>query len=151
MTGQCLNEDELIELFYAEPDSTVLKQHLAQCQTCQSAFARICSELIELDLQVPDGGHKAVKESLILIERQQNAQEGSEILTVDEVAQWLKVSNHNVHNMLHLLPHIIIDGNIRFDRNQLNKHFFGGNSGAEMKAPDQPRQRLISLPSLKAG
>lgn len=151
MTGKCLYEEELIELFYAESQSASMKEHLAECSLCQTAFARICSELIEIDLQVPDGGQLAVSEALALIDRRNGFVELSEILTLEEVAQWLKVSNHNIRNMLHMLPHTIIDGNIRFDRKQLTDYLFAGNPGAEKKAPDQSRQRLISLPGRKVG
>ncbi|MBU1105993.1 MAG: helix-turn-helix domain-containing protein [Candidatus Riflebacteria bacterium] len=145
MNGRCLNEEQLIELYYAENDSVDARTHLAGCQTCQNAFANICNELVEIDMQVPDGGHRAVSEALCMISRQQQAPANDTIMTIDEVAQWLKVSYHNVNNMLHLLPHFIIDGQIRFNRRLLENHLFKNRAEAEKKAPDQPSLRPIAL------
>lgn len=145
MSGRCLNEDQLIEVYYAECDCNEAKEHLASCQACQIAFGKICSELVEIDMQVPDGGQRAVKEALSLIARQQKATTEDMIMTVEEVAHWLKVSSHNINNMLHLLPHFIIDGQIRFNRRLLEQYLFKNRIEAEKKAPDQPHLRPIPI------
>lgn len=150
MTARCLNEEELMELYYADSPVESLKSHLSTCQDCQKAFHELCNDMINLELSVPDGGHKAVEEALRTIDMQQSKTAKDEILTLEEVSAWLKVSTHNVMNMLHLLPHFIIDGNIRFEREALKKYLHSQNSGAEMKAPDQPRHGIISLASRRA-
>jgi len=151
MTMLCLSEEQMLELYYDDSVPTQMKQHLASCSKCQKAFSQICNELMELDMSVPDGGHRAVSESLAIINRETAGGKRPEIMTIEEVADWLKVDYHNVCNMLHLLPHTIIDGNVRFDKALLIKHLFSGKTGAEMKAPDQPRQKIISLASRRAG
>lgn len=150
MTVRCLNEEELMSLYYADSSVECLKSHLATCQTCQENFHQLCLDLIDLELNVPDGGYKAVEEVLKTIEMQQNKLADDQILTLEEVSEWLKVSTHNVMNMLHLLPHFIIDGNIRFQREALKSYLQSQNSGAETKAPDQPRHGIISLASRRA-
>jgi hypothetical protein len=147
MKGRCLDQEQLIELYYTENDCAEAKAHLASCPDCQSAFARLCNELVELDIAVPDGGHRAVSDALSAISRQNQANEPDAIMTIEEVALWLKVSYHNVNNMLHLLPHFIIDGQIRFNRRLLERHLFKNQTEAERKAPGQPHLR--SLPSKK--
>lgn len=147
----CLTEEQLLEIYYDELPQSEMKQHLSQCALCQRAFSRICNELMDLDMTVPDGGHRAVSEALAIVNRGNSADSNSEIMTIEEVAAWLKVDYHNICNMLHLLPHTIIDGNVRFEKARLVKHLFGGKTGAEMKAPDQPRQKIISLVGRRAG
>ncbi len=147
----CLTEEQLLEIYYDELPQSGIKQHLSQCSICQRAFSRICTELMDLDMTVPDGGHRAVRESLEIISRENPAGMNSEIMTIEEAAVWLKVDYHNICNMLHLLPHTVIDGNVRFEKARLVKHLFGGKTGAEMKAPDQPRQKIISLVGRIAG
>ncbi len=146
MNSRCLNEEQLIELYYDEAGCDEVKAHLAGCSICQKAYSKLCSELIEIDIRVPDGGNRAVSEALKMIERQQNQQNSDEtIMTIEEVAQWLKVSYHNVNNMLHMLPHFIIDGQIRFNKAMLENHLFNNRAKTEKKAPDQSRLRPISL------
>lgn len=145
MNGRCLAEEQLIELYYAENDCADAKEHLAACQVCQAAFARLCNELVDIDMPVPDGGHRAVSEALSVVTRQSPPQSSDTIMTIEEVAQWLKVSYHNVNNMLHLLPHFIIDGQVRFNRRLLEDQLFKSRAEAEKKAPDQPRLRPIAL------
>ena len=145
MNGRCLNEEQLIELYYAETENADARKHLAGCQSCQKTFAQICSELVDIDMQVPDGGHRAVSEALSMVTRQPQTSTNETIMTIEEVAQWLKVSYHNVNNMLHLLPHFIIDGQVRFNRRLLENHLFNNRAEAEKKAPDQPRLRPIAL------
>ncbi|OGK05263.1 MAG: hypothetical protein A2W80_07040 [Candidatus Riflebacteria bacterium GWC2_50_8] len=145
MNGRCLAEEQLIELYYAETDCAEAKEHLAACQVCQAAFARLCNELVDIDMQVPDGGHRAVSEALSVVTRQPQTQTSDTIMTIEEVAHWLKVSYHNVNNMLHLLPHFIIDGQVRFNRRLLEDQLFKSRAEAEKKAPDQPRLRPIAL------
>ncbi len=147
MNGRCLNEEQLIELYYAESDCAEAKAHLASCPDCQNAFARLCNELVELDMAVPDGGHRAVSEALKAVSRQSRTAGQDTIMTIEEVSQWLRVSYHNVSNMLHLLPHFIIDGQIRFNRRLLEQHLFKNQTEAERKAPGQPHLR--SIPSKK--
>ena len=92
MNGRCLAEEQLIELYYAETDGADAKEHLAACPVCQAAFARLCNELVDIDMQVPDGGHRAVSEALSVVSRQQQTTTDDAIMTIEEVAQWLKVS-----------------------------------------------------------
>lgn len=150
MTMLCLSEEQILEIYYDDSVPNELRQHLASCSKCQKAFSQICNELMELDMPVPDGGHRAVSESLAILNRESATGQQSEILTIEDVAAWLKVDYHNVCNMMHLLPHTVIDGNVRFEKAQLVKHLFGGKTGAEMKAPDQPRQKIISLAGRRA-
>lgn len=151
MTMLCLSEEQMLEIYYDDSVPNELRQHLASCSKCQKAFSQICNELMELDMSVPDGGHRAVSESLEIINRETAGEKRPEIMTIEEVAAWLRVDYHNVCNMLHLLPHTIIDGNVRFEKALLMKHLFSGKKGAEMKAPDQPRQKIISLAGRRAG
>ncbi len=144
MNSRCLDEEQLISLYYDEADAeaAACREHIRECPACQQAFAALCSELAEIDLPVPDGGHRAVAEALKLIGRQQPGTSRDEIMTLEEVAEWLKVSAHALAGMLHQLPHFIVAGQIRFNRRLLENHLFNRRSEAENKAPDQPRQRL---------
>ena len=145
MNGRCLNEELLIELYYAETDCAEAKAHLAGCSDCQAAFARLCNELVELDMAVPDGGHRAVSEALKAVSRQSQTVGQDTIMTIEEVAEWLRVSYHNVSNMLHLLPHFIIDGQVRFNRRLLENHLFNNRAGADSKAPQQPLRKPVPI------
>ncbi len=146
MNSRCLDEEQLISLYYgevdADADAAACREHIRECPACQQAFAEVCSELAKIDLPVPDGGHRAVAEALKLIGRQQPAADRDEIMTLEEVADWLKVGSHALAGMLHQLPHFIVAGQIRFNRRLLENHLFNRRSEAENKAPDQPRQRL---------
>ena len=142
MSSKCLNEEQLISLYYEESGSPAEKEHIRGCEACQLAFAKLCQELAQLDMPVPDGGHRAVAEAIKLISRQEPSGASDEIMTIEEVAEWLKVSYHSVASMLHKLPHFVVDGNIRFNRRLLENHLFNSRSEAENKAPDQPRQRF---------
>lgn len=67
----CLNEEQMIELYYAESTCADFKEHLRDCKVCQDAFSILCSELVNIDLPVPDGGQRAVSEALNLLNRKQ--------------------------------------------------------------------------------
>ncbi len=150
MSSNCLNEEQLISLYYDESDSADEKEHIRGCEACQQAFAQLCQELVEIDLPVPDGGHLAVAEALRLISRLEPSGARDEIMTIEEVAEWLKVTYHSVAAMLHQLPHFVVDGNVRFNRRLLENHLFNSRSVAEVKAPDQPRQRFKVISGCRA-
>ncbi len=150
MKSSCLNEEQLIGLYYGEAESNEHKAHLASCEHCQQQFHKLCEDLIAIESEVPDAGYKAVNEALHLINQREKHDADTEILTPEEVADWFKVSRHNIMNMLHLMPHFVLDGQIRFERSALKAYIQSQYSGAESKAPDQPRQRIISLVSRKA-
>ncbi len=124
MSSHCLNEEQLIGLYYDEPDSADLKEHMGGCEACQQSFSELCHELAEIDLPVPDGGQRAVAEALKLISHREPLVSRDEIMTIEEVAEWLKVSYHSLSAMLHQLPHFIVAGNIRFNRRLLENHLF---------------------------
>lgn len=150
MTGPCLNEEQLLELYYRENDVTEAKAHLGKCAHCQQQFHLLCLDLVNLEFPAPDAGYNAVAEALKIIDSRAGQNPDDEILTPEEVADWFKVSRHNIMNMLHLLPHFIIDGQIRFARQALKEYLKGQSAGAASKAPDQPRHNIISLVSRKA-
>ncbi|MEW6709915.1 MAG: helix-turn-helix domain-containing protein [Candidatus Riflebacteria bacterium] len=150
MTAKCLNEEQLIDLYYGENASSEARLHLAECEVCQALFHQLCEDLVNIDSPMPDAGFKAVEEALKILDLREKRSEDDEILTPEEVADWFKVTRHNVMSMLHLLPHFIVDGQIRFERSALKTYLKGQYSGAASKAPDQPRQTIISLVSRKA-
>jgi hypothetical protein len=139
MSSDCLNEEQLISLYYEESDSVDEKQHMRGCEACQLAFARLCRELGEIDMPVPDGGYRAVAEAIKLINRQEPSAARDEIMTIEEVAEWLKVSYHSIVSTLHQLPHFVVDGNVRFNRRLLEDHLFNSRSASENSVSDQPR------------
>jgi hypothetical protein len=151
MTARCLTEEQLICLYYEEPESLDHKEHLAGCSLCQEKFHQLCNDLMEIEMEVPDGGFTAVNEAVKIVEKPVATDAGDEILTPDEVADWFKVSRQNIMNMVHLLPHFVIDGKIRFERSALKSFLQKQGRGAESKAPDQPQFKIISLVSRKAG
>ena len=151
MNYPCLTEEQLISLYYQEEDAAELRSHLRICENCQQHFHLLCQDLLDIDSSVPDGGKIAVEEALKVIEQSETESAEDEILTPEEVASWFKVSFHNIMNMLHLLPHFIIDGQIRFEKRALKEYLKSQSAGAASKAPDQPRHNIISQVCRKAG
>jgi hypothetical protein len=133
----CLTEEQLVEIFYDEAEDLSLRKHLGSCRKCQEAFAAICSELIDLQIAVPDGGGRAVREALILCDNNRASTRSVSIMTVEEAAAWLRVDYQNICNMLHLLPHQVIDGKVRFDRQQLYQYLFGTVRANGMSASEK--------------
>ncbi len=150
MISNCLSMEQMLDLYYQEGEFAAAKAHIASCENCQQQFHALCEDLVAIDSPVPDAGFKAVEEAMKIIGLRQNRPAEDEILTPEEVADWFKVSRHNIMNMLHLLPHFIIDGEIRFERQALKEYLKGQNAGAASKAPDQPRHNIISLAGRKA-
>ena len=151
MKRQCLTEEELLELYYQEEVDKSAKNHIAGCKICQQSFSRLCDDLLDLELPVPDAGYEALGEALEVIAAEKGGRQNDEIMTPEEVADWFKVSPHNIYNMLHQIPHFIIDGNIRFTRKALQSFLDSQYSKADKKAPDQFESKVISLAGRKAG
>ncbi len=142
MNSQCLNDEQLICLYYDEAEAADCKEHMRGCEDCQQAFARLCSELAEIDIPAPDGGQRAMSEALRMFENQERRAGRDEIMTMEEVSGWLKVSHHNLAAMLHRLPHFIIDGQVRFNRRLLENHLFNSRSLTETVEPETRRKHL---------
>jgi hypothetical protein len=151
MKRQCLTEEELLELYYQEEFDKNAKAHIAECEKCQQSFSRLCDDLLDLDLPVPDAGYKALAEVLEIIEADETSGQKEEILTPEEAADWFKVSPHNIYNILHQIPHLVIDGNIRFTRKALQSFLDTQYSKADKKAPDQLEGKIIPLAGRRAG
>lgn len=150
MSSRCLSEEQLISLYYGEPESAEVKEHMSGCDACQQTFARLCRELSEIDMPVPDGGQRAVAEVIRLTGRQDVPGGQNDIMTIDEAAAWLKVSYHSLYSMLHQLPHCVIDGNVRFNRRLLEEFLFSSRAAGVIDGVDQPRQRLKVICGRKA-
>ena len=142
MNSKCLNDEQLICLYYNEAEAAGCKEHMHGCENCQQAFARLCSELAEIDIPVPDGGQRARNEALGMLEIQERPADRDEIMTMEEVSGWLKVSYHSLAAMLHRLPHFIIDGHVRFNRLLLENYLFNSHSSTETGAPETRRKHL---------
>ena len=131
--NNCLTEDNLIELFYGEEPKEISKKylnHLSHCEECQNKYNELKVFLNSLNMDVDEkGGKLGLAKSLssigistketIVSENPSKLQPDNEILTISEVASYLKVNETNVRNMLHLIPHFVFDGNIRIKKEKL--------------------------------
>ncbi len=150
MKRNCLCDEELLNLYYQESNSQEARQHLATCSDCQQKFHELCNDLVDLEIYVPDGGHEAVAEASKILFGDNFQSGGDEIMTPEEVASWLKVSPESIYNILHLMPHLIVDEYIRLERREVLAYLKSQSSGTEMKAPNQSRNKIIPLISRKA-
>ena len=151
MKRNCLSDEELLELYYQEDCDDSARHHLSCCPDCQQSFYQLCNDLIDLELPIPDAGYRAVQEILETIEKQIDESHKDEVMTPEEVADWFKVSPHNIYNMLHQIPYFVIDGKIRFTRKALQSFLDSQYSNADKKAPDQLASNIIPLSGRKAG
>ena len=133
----CLTEEQLIALYYQEEIMPEAKNHLAACESCQKVFHELCTDLMAIEYPVPDKGYSAVSQAIKSISDSHDAITDDSILTPEEVSRWLKVEVHNIFNMLHLLPHFVVDGNIRFRKNAVREYIKSSEAGADEKAPVQ--------------
>ena len=122
----CLSDERLLDLHYDEltPDeAAAARAHLAACPACAARFASLAADLTALDLPAPDGGHRALGAALRLTGARPapapSTPADAEILTPEEVADYLKVGVENVMNMLHALPHFVFDGQVRIRKEAL--------------------------------
>lgn len=122
----------LIGLFYGElpaSEREPLLAHLAACPACAARRESLDSTLAGLDLPCPDGGARALRTALRVAAlpdpAAKPASPADEILTPEEVAEWLKVPAESVGRMLHALPHFVFDGQVRIRKEAL-LHFIDG-------------------------
>jgi hypothetical protein len=151
MKSLCLTQEELLLLYYQEGELKKYKKHLQTCSECQQKFYNLCSDLIDVEFCVPDGGHEAVADAVkeLFEAEEKSVSADDEILTPEEAAKWLKVSVHNIYNILHLVPHFVIDGHVRFERQKMFEYVKGRSRDTE-KAPDQSHKNIIPFISRKA-
>lgn len=131
----CLTEEQLIELYYQEEKMPEARNHLAACEDCQKDFYELCTDLMAVEYPVPDRGYSAVSQAIKSIPDVHDSKPDDSILTPEEVSRWLKVEVHNIFNMLHLLPHFVVDGNIRFRKSAVREYIKSSEAGADEKAP----------------
>lgn len=122
----CLNEEQLLDLFYGELEpqaELIAREHIATCADCRREFAGISADLTLLDESVPDGGTRAVEGALTRLgvapAPVMEPAAGDEILTPLEVARWLKVNESQVLDQLHAIPHFVFAGEIRIRKEAL--------------------------------
>jgi hypothetical protein len=126
MRKNCLTEEEMYELYCLEAgdDQCVeIKEHIAKCESCSKQYAIIVEDFISLEFSAPDdGGDRALENTLTSLGMAAPTPKVAvedEILTIQEAANWLKVKENNILNMLAIIPHFIIDGEIRIRKEAL--------------------------------
>lgn len=123
----CLNEEQMLDLFYGEMEvqaEITAREHIAACADCRREFANVSADLTLLDESVPDGGHRALEGALTLLGIAaepvvEHVGVNDDFLTPLEVAHWLKVTESQVLDQLHAIPHFIFAGEIRIRKEAL--------------------------------
>jgi hypothetical protein len=129
LKSPCLTEEHLLDLFYGEmPESEMGKaqEHIAACSGCAAAWKKFRAFAGGLELPVVDGGKRATDEAIRFLGLDGEPESpktpvAAEILTIEEVADFLRVRTEQVRSMLHVMPHFVFAGEIRLRRSSLEK------------------------------
>lgn len=128
----CISEQNLIDLYYEETDSPEeCRRHLDVCPTCRQAWTKLQKQMQAMSDPLPRGGDRALAGALKMLGLQETAAPrpapnsgkppaagltSSDIMTLPEVAAYLRVELEQVRELLHELPHLNIGGAIRVRR-----------------------------------
>lgn len=131
----CLNEQNLIDLYYDEADSPEeSRRHLDACPICRKAWNKLQKQMQAMNDPLPRGGDRALAGALKMLGLHETAMPrpapnpgkpltavstGSDIMTLSEVAAYLRVELEQVRELLHELPHLNLGGTIRVRRSAL--------------------------------
>ncbi len=135
-TKHCLTEQDLLDLFYNESESPAeARHHLDACPSCRASYTALERQMKSVSDPLPNGGDRALAGALKMLglstplETSKSreaapvptASTGSavlsdDILTLSEVAAYLRVDLEQARSLLVELPHLNIGGAIRVRR-----------------------------------
>lgn len=155
MNRTCLTDDELNLLAYGEEDPAVqqaMTGHLAECPACRRAYEEVQTDLRAITFPAIEGGERAERTATRVLGLSEPSSSPSstptvrvdEIMTIEEVARFLKVSPVNVMNTLPRLPHFLFDGHLRVRRAALLDFLMGLE-----QQPSRPVQENVRAVLLK--
>lgn len=138
-TRHCLTEQEFIDLFYGESaNPAAARRHLDSCSSCRASFATLERQLKTLSDPLPSGGERALSGALKMLGLSTPAAASKagetvrtsaaspaealltdDILTLGEVAAYLRIDLEQARSLLCELPHLNIGGAVRIRRSAL--------------------------------
>ena len=163
-TDACLSEQDLLDLFYGESETPAdVRRHLDACDSCRASLAALERQLAALSDPLPHGGERALAGALKTLGLQSSSGRdvpsaatsipmistlSNDILTLSEVAAYLRVDLAQVQSLLPDLPHLNVGGAIRVRRSSLEaflKRMESESTRRPMTEAVAPSRRRLDL------
>lgn len=130
MRNECYTDDEMLE-FLHEEDAEEMRNftiHVAGCKKCNSLWKELRKSFSKIEYPIPSGGNRALNTALSFLNHNASLshsdteKQSSEILTVEDVAKYLKVDVESVLKNIPDIPYFVFNGNIRIRKKALDEY-----------------------------